>query len=101
MSPSIFLAHAFASVVFGKVPLRGGWPSRRIYTLCRPDFNLRMVAMCERPVNVARRNRLQIPIFHRGGGGRNRTGIHGFAGLGWILLNQIFSAISLSPLPAF
>ena len=35
------------------------------------------------------------------GGGRNRTGVHGFAGLGWILLNQMFSAISLSPFVDF
>src|SRR5579862_869739 len=32
-----------------------------------------------------------------GGGGRNRTGVDGFAGLGWIVLDQRVSRDSLSP----
>src|ERR1700674_6009387 len=32
-----------------------------------------------------------------GGGGRNRTGVHGFAGLRWIVLDQRPSPDSLSP----
>src|ERR1700681_750451 len=69
-------------------------PNRQLPRLRQQDFSANR---WHRSSSIRARNTAKTFIGAVGGGGRNRTGVHGFAGLGWIALDQRPSPDSLSP----
>ncbi len=72
---ALLRAQIFASMTVANVAVSGGCRSRRTCTLCLPDGSFRIEAVCERPVNVTRHNRLRfykLLIIWRRGSESNR-----------------------------